>query len=90
MDVTEIDRDDNPTLGLEMFCDGREINPAVTITQDDRGDGLCLFRRNDDSRIDFSRINGKDGVVFAHTNGFVAKIKPSADCLDLIKQSIVS
>ena len=89
LDATDIDRDDNPVLGLEQYCLACAPGTQVTVTQDDRGTGLCLFRRNDDPAIDFSLIEGEPGVVFAHKNGFVAKIAAGVDPIPLIRKSIV-
>lgn len=73
-DVRAIQCDDQPLLALELYLQDRPEDCPVTLTQDDRSDGLCLYRRNDDVRIDFSQIEGEPGVNFAHKNGFVAKI----------------
>lgn len=70
-------------MGLEIFLKDRE-DVAITITRDDRGDGYSLFRRNDRPRVDFSRIEGLEGVVFAHKGGFVAKVTADADVKSLI------
>jgi hypothetical protein len=68
---------DQPTLGLELWIKlrKRDKDIKVTVTQDDRGPGLALFRRNDDPSIDFSRIEGHPKVHFAHRNGFLCKTK---------------
>lgn len=93
LDATWVDRKDQPTLGLEMFCqeqdqdrDGTAI--AGTITQDDRGDGLALFRRNDHPRVDFSSLEGEDGVIFAHKGGFIAKLAAGVDPLPLLAKAV--
>lgn len=83
-----IDRED-PTLALELFCKRMLPEPIVTVTLDDRGDGFCLFRRNDDPRIDFSRLEGVDGVTFAHKNGFIAKTMPNVNVYNLIEKAII-
>lgn len=81
---------EDPALGLEMFCKVYLRNePAVTVTNDDRGEGHTLFRRNDDPRIDFSRIKDSEHCVFAHANGFIAKVKRNAPVNQLIYKSIV-
>jgi hypothetical protein len=87
VDGTCIDRADNPVLGLEMFAE--ELGDiAGTITQDDRGEGLSLFRRNDHPAVDFSRLEGRDGVVFAHKGGFVAKLEGGVDPLLMIEKAV--
>lgn len=88
-DVTQIPGDQEPTLGLEMFLRGSGDCP-VTVTADDRGPGLCLFRRNDDPRIDFSRLEGREEILFAHKGGFVAKTKsPETDWRPLVEAAVV-
>lgn len=97
VDATCIDRDDNPTMGLEIFCQQTGNNRiAGTITQDDRGDGLTLFRRKGhpraeklNTRLDFSRLEGMDGVVFAHKGGFLAKLAAGVDPVPMLKAAIV-
>lgn len=90
VDATYIDRGDNPTMGLEVFC--RELGGAAagTITQDDRGDGLSLFRRKDHSLVDFSLLEGRDGVVFAHKGGFVAKLAEGVDPVPLLEAATLA
>lgn len=80
---------DRPTFGLELFLKGQRDDCPVTITNDDRGPGCCLFRRNDDPRVDFSRLEGMPGVIFAHKGGFVAKTKPAVDIAALIAAAVV-
>lgn len=88
LDATCIDRADNPTLGLEVIA--KELGDvAGTVTQDDRGDGLSLFRREDHPRVDFSRLEGRGGVLFAHKGGFVAKLKTGVDYWPMLKASIL-
>ncbi len=88
VDVRFIDRNDDPTLGLESWVKDNVPAAAVTITQDDRGDGLTVFRRNDHPRIDFSVLEGKVGTVFAHKNGFVAKLALGMDPLVAVRQAL--
>ena len=87
VDAACIDRDDNPTLGLEIFCQQMPRPVAGTITQDDRGQGLSLFRRKDHPRVDFSRIASEEGVLFAHNGGFVAKLEAGVDPLPLLAKA---
>ena len=87
LDATKISRDQKPAFGLDEFLEGSD-EVAVTITQDERGQGLCLFRRNDHPRVNFARLIGKPGVVFAHTGGFVVKTKADADVAKLLEEAI--
>lgn len=84
VDPEELPGNSKPTLALEAFCRRRRPGCAVTVTADDRGDGLCLFRRNDHPGVDFSRLEWHPRVVFAHKGGFVAKTKPGAGWRELV------
>lgn len=90
LDVRSIPADQQPTLALELFCKQYSPIPVhVTVTNDDRGPGFCLFRRNDDPRVDFSKINGHSDVIFAHANGFIAKTSKTANVQELVQLSLV-
>lgn len=91
LDVMDIPFHEEPTRGLEIYCRQLESEPQVIITQDDRGDGLCLFRRNDCPRIDFFKVVEHPDVVFAHKGGFVAKTKTRNldEAINLIRLSVV-
>jgi hypothetical protein len=65
--------DNDPTFALNAYVAENYPNAVATITHDDRGEGLCLFRLNDSPKIDFSLIENDERVLFAHKNGFVAK-----------------
>lgn len=86
----EIQGDEDPTFALSAYVDDVHPNAVVTITNDDRGEGLCLFRLNDSPKIDFSQIENDERVLFAHKNGFVAKTHKkisSEEVIDLIEKS---
>ena len=86
----EIQGDEDPTFALSAYVDEVHPNAVVTITNDDRGEGLCLFRLNDSPKIDFSQIENDERVLFAHKNGFVAKTHKkisSEEVIDLIEKS---
>ena len=86
LDVRAIPADEQPVLGLEAFIRSEKLDVPVTITNSDRGgEGLALFRRNDDPRVDFSRLEGREEVLFAHKGGFIAKTRPDADPVALIQ-----
>jgi hypothetical protein len=92
-DVTDIPRDKDPLLAVELFLScyslGPEGDTAIILAQDTRGDGLQLLRRNDHQLVDFSLPCGKEGVVFAHNNGFVAKLAAGVDPWPLIDEAIL-
>ena len=65
-------------------------DPAVTVSNDDRGPGLALFRRNDHPGVDFSRLEGLECVEFAHRGGFIAKTRSlEDDWQDLVARATV-
>ena len=68
-----INGDDDPTFALNALVDENYPSAIATVTLDDRGSGMCLFRLNDSPKIDFSQIETDNRVLFAHKNGFVAK-----------------
>lgn len=75
LDLTAIRRDEQPTMGVETWCKRHRPGVAITVSQDDRGSGLTLYRRNDAPGVDLSRLEGHDAIVFAHKNGFIAKTR---------------
>jgi hypothetical protein len=66
---------DDPTYALNTFVSEKYPDAIATVTNDDRGEGLCLYRLNDSDKIDFFKLDGHKAVLFAHKNGFVAKTK---------------
>lgn len=92
VDVRFVDRADQPALGLDLWCDKFHPDTAITVSQDDRGIGLCLYRRNDHPRVDFAFIGGDPLVGFAHVNGFVAKTAPITErqLAVLLERSIIA
>ena len=65
--------DDDPSFALNAFVEEKHPSAIATVTLDDRGNGMCLFRLNDSPKIDFSQVENDNHVLFAHKNGFVAK-----------------
>ena len=63
---------------------------AVLVSPDERGPGFTLLRLNDDPRFDFSVLEGRQDVAFAHKNGFIAKTKSAnVDWESLVHMSMV-
>jgi len=91
--VTDIPRDKDPLLAVELFLSCYSLDPAgeaaIIVSQDPRGDGLQLLRLNDHRLVDFSLLQDKEGVVFAHNNGFVAKLASGVDPWPLIDEAIL-
>lgn len=82
--------DNDPTFALNAYVADNHPNAIATITHDDRGNGYCLFRLNDSLKIDFSRIESDERILFAHKNGFVAKTHDkleSTEILELLEKS---
>lgn len=71
VEVLILEEKDN--AGLQEWRDRHAPTAGICITRDDRGPGWCLYRFNDDTRVDFSRLEGVQGVIFAHKGGFIAK-----------------
>lgn len=63
---------------------------GVLVSMDNRGPGLALFRRNDDSRVDFSVLDGDPAVTFAHKGGFIAKTARPEGWRRLVEAAIKS
>jgi len=80
--ATAIARDDRPSFATEAFFRGSDIE--VIVSQDDRGTGYSLFRRDDAPKVDFTRIKDDPEVIFAHGGGFIAKTAPGADWRRLV------
>lgn len=72
--------DESGAPGIEMWCERNHPDAAGTVTVDERGPGLCLYRRNDHPAVNFTRCKAPhfdEGLVeFIHKNGFVIKLKP--------------
>ena len=68
-----VNKDDDPSFALNAFVEEKHPSAIATVTLDDRGNGLCLFRLNDSLKLDFSQIENDPRILFAHKNGFVAK-----------------
>lgn len=86
LDTTFIPGNQSPSLGVELFLKGSSTTSDVdvVVSRDDRGTGLTLFRRANSPKVDFSQLEGRDQVVFAHKGGFIAKVKHGAPWRDLV------
>jgi hypothetical protein len=67
------------------------IDVAFSVTLDDREAGFALYRFQDDPRIDFTRIKGRQGVKFSHKGGFIAKVAPMEviEALGLVGEAVI-
>lgn len=79
-DVPGIYLESDDLTGINEWREKRCPGTAFSVTYDDRGTGLTLYRFDDDTRIDFSKIADDDRVAFSHPGGFIAK---TVDKLDL-------
>jgi hypothetical protein len=87
----DVPGDKKPSLGVEMFLKRTAPGVQVVISEDDRGEGLSIFRReNGESIIDFSRVENHDDVLFAHKGGFICKTKSRKDpVFEIITEAMV-
>ena len=85
--------DDPDTTGTQTWRRVRHPHLAFAVSRSDRdGEGWALYRYDDDERIDFSRLNGREEVVFAHVGGFIAKTREGVtrdEALRLVRDAIV-
>ncbi|MGE9269774.1 MAG: MYG1 family protein [Verrucomicrobiales bacterium] len=85
---------DEASAGLGRYIEslGLKDEVAAMVYPDRRGTGYGLSRFNDDSRLDFSRIEQEDEVHFAHVRGFVAKSTATAPARlrELLLKAVVS
>lgn len=76
-DLVGVKYDSTESGALQQFRDEllktKGVKLSFSVVHDDRGPGSCLYRFNDDPRLDFSRLEGREGIVFAHKGGFIAK-----------------
>lgn len=93
LDNTHIPRDQEPSLGVAIHCKQLKTIEhkyvAVIVSQDDRGDGLSLFRPDDNGQVDFCQLEGDPDVVFVHKAGFIAKTVKGADWRSLVSKALV-
>jgi hypothetical protein len=66
---------DDASSGLARYVLVNELDQeiAALIYPDSRGSGYGLARFNDHPNLDFTRIEDKEDVHFAHKSGFLAK-----------------
>lgn len=58
--------------GTGLWRERNAPGTAFSIAWDQRGDGMKLFRFDDDERIDFTALEGKEGVAYVANSGFMA------------------
>lgn len=73
LDLTRLDvSQQHNAVSLRL---ARQHRAVVVVSRDPTGAGLSLFRVDDAHCVDFSPLEGAEGVLFAHANGFIAKTK---------------
>lgn len=82
------------TVGTETWRERSAPGTAFSVVYDNRGPGWTLYRYDDDSRIDFSRLEGREEATFAHKGGFIAKTASRErvgleQALELVRAAIV-
>lgn len=86
---------DRPALSMDLFHREQELLRGTihfSITPDDRGEGLTLYRYNDSPKLNFAKLEGNPLVKFAHKGGFIAKTVQGVtkdQALDLIASALV-
>jgi hypothetical protein len=74
--------------GIDSWLNRYGYTAHCIVSSDDRGEGLSLYRRNDDPRIDFTRCRGMSNCMFVHANGFIAKTS-NREWRTVLQQAIV-
>lgn len=77
--VPEEVRGDDPILALEAWRNNKCPKVHITITPDNRGDGMSFCRVHDLKRIDLSLLKGHPEIIFAHDRGYIAKTSAVLD-----------
>jgi len=80
------------SYGFKEYCKRNNLDPAIHISFDNNGEGMTFFRTSDDKPVDFRIIKDNPSILFAHTNGFLAKTKKrmrQLSCIDLCKKSVI-
>lgn len=82
------------TTGTETWRERSAPGTMFSIVHDNRGPGWTLYRYDDDPRLDFSRLQGREEITFAHKGGFIAKtagrdVVSFEQALELVRAAIV-
>jgi hypothetical protein len=84
--------EDRPSSLLQEYREKHVPTAAFSICPDDRGEGWIMYRYNDNPRLNFSKIEGKSGILFAHKGGFIAKTAErigQEEVLAFVSQAVV-
>lgn len=69
----------------------RNVDAAISVSFDGRGEGWTLYRFDDHPNVDFLKIEEDDRIEFVANSGFIAKTKTRLDWIEvqeLIEHSI--
>lgn len=82
---------DEPFMGMHTYALENKIKGGIAVIKDERNDGWSLRRLFEDPKINFTKIDGDSRVIFAHSSGFIAKIKKieKPEIEELIFKSVV-
>lgn len=75
-------------LGQHIISLGLENEILAIVYPDSRGTGYGMRRFNDDTRLDFSQLEGEPDVHFTHARGFIAKT--SAEQINRLKTMLTN
>lgn len=73
------------TYGSQEYNDTLSDPAAVLVTHDSRGKGWKMCRFDQASCVDFSRLEGREEIKFAHKTGFVAKTHARLDLEEVLE-----
>jgi hypothetical protein len=81
-------------FGMGKWRKKRAPGTAFSVSFDSwEPKGWALFRYDDDERVNFSRLNGREEIIHTAPNGFIAKTSsrlPLETVLGLVRDSIVT
>lgn len=61
------------TEGMGLWREQNAPGTAFSLSHDDRGEGWSLYRFDDDARVNFGVLEGREDILFASNRGFIAK-----------------
>ena len=71
--INSLPDDASDVLGYQVRSLGLEDEIIAILSPDSRGDGYGMRRYNDDTRMDFCKLENESDVHFTHARGFIAK-----------------
>lgn len=77
-----IDIGNSSTRSLNTFIHRLEKHPDFVMMDDNRGDGKAILRINN-NLYDFHKVSKDDRVLFAHSAGFIMKLRSGVSTEDI-------